>query len=325
MSLTTNTPLLVTGAAGFIGSRFVESCNARGIPVVSVDRMEFFATRPELKGLDFGTKIDIDDLGRWLEQNRVRGTVHMGACSSTTETDVAFLTENNVRYSQRLWEHAQAHAIPFVYASSAATYGAGEAGYADDESLVPSLKPLNAYGQSKQDFDAWALGQDARRQRPPAWSGWKFFNVYGYGERHKGAQASVVLHAHDQLRATGTVRLFRSHKAGVADGEQRRDFVFIDDVIDVMHFALEKPVVRGIFNLGTGKARTFVDLVRAVFSAAGQPGHIQFIDTPAAIRDKYQYFTEARMEKLRGEGYQAAFTTLESGVGAYVRRLLEGE
>jgi ADP-L-glycero-D-manno-heptose 6-epimerase len=317
-----DSPILVTGAAGFIGARFVESCNARGIPVASVDKAEYFATRPEHSKLDFGHELDISEAFAWLERNPVSAIVHMGACSSTTETDVAFLTENNVRYSQRLWEHARLKKIPFVYASSAATYGAGEAGYSDDETQIPKLKPLNAYGQSKQDFDLWALEQERQGSTPPAWSGFKFFNVYGFGERHKEKQASVVLHAFDQLFAQGSVKLFKSHKNGIADGEQRRDFVYIDDVVDVLRFALSKPIRRGVFNLGSGQARTFVSLARAVFAAAGKGGRIEFVETPENIRDKYQYFTQAEMKKLAAEGYAKPFTKLEDGVARYVRQLL---
>lgn len=201
-------PLLITGAAGFVGTRFVESCRDRGVPVISVDARAQFTDRPEHAATDYGTIVDLDELFDWLDRTTpaLAGIVHLGACTDTTETDDAYFTRVNVQYSQRLWTYATRVHVPFVYASSAATYGDGALGYDDDESLIPRLVPLNAYGRSKQTFDEWVLAQSTT---PPAWSGWKFFNVYGYGERHKGKMASVILHAYDQLRAGGPVRLFR--------------------------------------------------------------------------------------------------------------------
>lgn len=316
-------PLLVTGAAGFIGARFVESCNQRGTPVVSVDRDDHFRSRGELAGLDFGRIVDREALFAWLADERpeIAAVVHLGACSSTTETDVAYLERVNVQYSKDLWRVATERRIPMVYASSAATYGDGALGFDDDEARIPKLQPRNPYGRSKQDFDLWALEQEREGRTPPAWSGWKFFNVYGFGERHKGGQASVVVHAFDQLRATGRVRLFESHRPDVAHGHQQRDFVFVDDVVDVLHFALAAPVPRGIFNLGTGRARTFLDLARAVLAATGAPERIDWVPTPEAIRDGYQYFTEATVDRLRAEGYTRPFTSLEEGVRRTVARL----
>jgi ADP-L-glycero-D-manno-heptose 6-epimerase len=314
-------PVLVTGAAGFVGYRFVERCRREGIPVVSVDSREHFASRPEHRDVDFGTIVDRDGLFEWLDGHPLSGIVHMGACTDTRETDEAYLTVNNVEYSQQLWTYATERRVPFVYASSAATYGDGSLGYDDDEALMPRLAPLNAYGRSKQTFDLWALAQHTA---PPSWSGWKFFNVYGFGERHKGAMASVVMHAFDQRRAGEPVRLFRSHRAGIADGHQARDFVDVADVVSVLMFALRRPVSRGIRNLGTGTARTYLDLARNVCRALRVSDDIEFIDTPAEIRDKYQYFTEARMERLRDElGYRDPFTSLEAGVHAYVGALLD--
>lgn len=315
--------ILVTGAAGFIGARFVESCVAKGLSVVSVDKREHFQARHEHAGVSFGRIIDRDELGGWLKVDRVmpRAIVHLGACSSTTGTDEAYYRLMNVEYSQMLWRHASERGIPMIYASSAATYGEGEQGYDDDEARIPSLRPLNLYGNSKQLFDLWALGEAQEGRAPPSWAGFKFFNVYGFGERHKGAQASVVLHSYDQIRERGAVRLFRSHRPGIADGQQKRDFIFVDDVVRALHFALEKPIARGIYNLGTGQARTFLDLARAVFQALGKPERIEFIDTPERIRDRYQYFTEARMAKLRAAGYPDPFTPLEQGVESYLRRL----
>ncbi|TAJ10672.1 MAG: ADP-glyceromanno-heptose 6-epimerase [Nitrospirae bacterium] len=317
-------PILVTGAAGFIGSRFVASCNEQGWPVVSVDELASFGTRPEMAGIDFGSRVSLHELRSWLqtEQPALKAVVHLGACTDTTEMNEAYLKSVNLDYSQHLWTYCVQQRLPLVYASSAATYGDGSLGYDDDETLIPRLKPLNPYGQSKQDFDCWALDQERRGSSPPAWSAFKFFNVYGFGERHKDKMASVVLHAFDQVRTKGKVRLFKSHKAGIADGEQKRDFIYVRDVVDVLRFALEKPLARGIFNLGTGQARTFLDLVRCVFRELGRPEAIEFIDTPIEIRERYQYFTEAKMGRLRAAGYTAPFTSLEEGVRLYVRGLL---
>ncbi|MCA8944188.1 MAG: ADP-glyceromanno-heptose 6-epimerase [Planctomycetes bacterium] len=316
--------VVVTGAAGFIGARFVESCNRRRIPVVSVDDPEFFASRPEHRGLDFGDVVAPADIAGWLGSAvPPRGIVHLGACTDTTELDVDYLNRVNLEASQVLWNYGAAHDVPLVYASSAATYGGGELGYDDDPAKFGELRPLNPYGDSKLQFDVWALERHAAGDHPPAWSGFKFFNVYGFGERHKGRMASVVLQAFDQIRASGSVKLFRSHRDGIADGEQKRDFIHVDDVVDVLWFALEKPIESGVFNLGTGRARTFLDLVRAVFAALDVPEDVVFIDTPEDIRERYQYFTEATMDRLRAQGYSKPFTSLEDGVRAYVGRLLE--
>ena len=315
--------VIVTGAAGFIGARLVQALRARGTAVVSVDVLRHFETRPEHRGIDFGECVDMDALAARLAHTDVRpqAIVHLGACTDTRETDRAFLARVNVEFSQRLWQYASAHAVPLIYASSAATYGDGSAGYDDDEARLPSLKPLNPYGESKQTFDVWALSRELAGERPPAWCGLKFFNVYGFGERHKGAMASVVLQAFDQIRATGAMRLFRSHRPDVADGHQARDFIFVDDVVDVIAGLVEAPVARGIYNLGTGHARTFLDLVKAVFASLGTAERIEFIDTPPSLRNQYQYFTEARMERLAAAGHGRAFTSLESGVRHYVQAL----
>jgi len=316
--------LLVTGAGGFIGARFVESCGRRGIPVVSVDRPASFTERPEHRGLPFGTVVDYEALDAWLARAHptLAGIVHLGACTDTTEMNVDFLRRVNLEYSQRLWRYATDHQVPMVYASSAATYGDGALGYDDDEAMIPRLRPLNPYGESKQQFDLFALAEERAGRRPPAWTGFKFFNVYGYGERHKGSMASVVLHAFDQIRAGGEVRLFKSYHPGFADGEQRRDFVSVDDVVEVLHFALDAAVPRGIFNLGTGSSRTFLDLAHATFAALGVPPRIRFVDMPEELRARYQYATEARMDRLRTAGYRSPFTTLADGVRRYVERLL---
>lgn len=318
-------PILVTGAAGFVGARFVASCNRRGTPLVSVDEPNYFTERAEHHGLAFGKIIDREKLLEWLEKERpaLQAIVHLGACTDTMEMDEAYLAKMNLEYSKSLWKYATQEKLPFVYASSAATYGDGAYGYDDDESMLTKLKPLNPYGESKLQFDLWALEQERAGKKPPAWSGFKFFNVYGFGERHKGKMASVVLHAFDQIERDGTVRLFKSHREGIADGEQKRDFIYVVDVVDVLHFAFEKPIDRGIYNLGTGQARTFLDLVRAVFRARDKKEEIVFIDTPAALRERYQYFTQAKMERLRAQGYAKPFTSLEEGVRAYVRKLCQ--
>ncbi len=314
--------VVVTGAAGFVGARCVQALRARGIPVVSVDRLECFGTRPEHADIDFGERVDADAIAGWLDaHDPVRAIVHMGACTDTREMDRAYLDRVNVRASQQLWTYATRARVPLVYASSAATYGDGAVGYDDDETQIPQLRPLNPYGESKQQFDVWALAQERTGQHPPAWTGLKFFNVYGFGERHKGRMASVVLHAFDQVQATGRVRLFKSHREGIADGHQARDFVFVDDVVDTLVALVDRPLPRGIFNLGSGAARTFLDLARAVFAALGRPPAIDFIDTPIDLRSQYQYFTEARMTRLREAGYARTPTPLEAGVERYVRAL----
>jgi ADP-L-glycero-D-manno-heptose 6-epimerase len=315
--------VLITGAAGFIGSRLAETVALEGAEVVSVDLERHFEERAEHHGFVFGEIVDRDRLFDWLDASApaLDRIFHIGACSSTMETDENYLRRVNVEYSQKLWEYATRKRIPFYYASSAATYGDGSQGFDDSEELLPRLRPLNAYGRSKHLFDLWALEQERKGSHPPAWAGFKFFNVYGFGERHKSNQASVVLHAYDQIRATGKLRLFKSHHPDYRDGEQKRDFIAVEDVVSVLLFAAEKPVRRGIFNLGTGQARTFLDLARATFDALETPESIEFIPTPESIRDKYQYFTEARMEKLRALGYPEPFLSLEEGISEYVRRL----
>lgn len=327
MKNTSHQTYLVTGAAGFIGSRFTASCAKRGIRTISVDKREHFDSRSEHRGIDFGTIIDRDELSSWLEREApaLSAIIHLGACTDTTELDEAYLKKVNLDYSQMLWRHCSKHGVPFVYASSAATYGDGALGYDDDESLIPSLRALNPYGESKRLFDLWALEQEKAGLQPPAWSGFKFFNVYGFGERHKGKMSSVVIQALDQIRATGKMRLFRSHNPAFRDGEQLRDFVFVDDVVNVLHFAAERPLRRGIYNLGSGKARSFLDLVRAVFRELNQPEAIEFFDMPPVIRDRYQYFTEARMERLQNQGYRNEFTSIEEGVHRYIQELLAAE
>lgn len=327
---------IVTGAAGFIGARFVESARKRGAAVVSVDLKgnaksggtNAFESRPEHRGIDFGKTLDVDELQPFLEREgealkkNLTAIIHLGACSDTMELDEAVHERLNVAYSKMLWSWCSKSRVPLVYASSAATYGDGASGYDDDESKFASLEPLNPYGWSKLRFDLWALEREKAGETPPTWAGFKFFNVYGFGERHKGRMASVILHSSDQIQNTNKVKLFKSHKAGYGDGAQKRDFVYVDDVVDVCMFAASGRVLRGIYNLGTGQARTFADLARATFKAFGKEPNIEFIDMPEALRERYQYFTEAKMERLRAAGYDKPFTSLEDGAARYVQRLL---
>lgn len=317
-------PIIVTGAAGFIGSRFAEACLSSGIETIGVDLPEHFSARAEVKDIPFTRIVPRDSLFDELKSGKLKAgaIVHLGACTDTMELDEAYLKRVNIEYSQAIWEYCSKAQIRLVYASSAATYGDGELGYADDESQISKLKALNPYGESKRLFDLWALEQERKGNTPPSWSGFKFFNVYGFGERHKGKMASVVLHSFDQIQASGSTRLFKSHKTGIADGHQKRDFIHVDDVISVLSFALSKPIQRGIYNLGTGQARTFLDLVKAVFQSLEKPEKVEFIDTPIALRDRYQYFTEAQMGRLREAGYSKPFLTIEEGVRRYVKRLL---
>ncbi|MEJ2004805.1 MAG: ADP-glyceromanno-heptose 6-epimerase, partial [Cyclobacteriaceae bacterium] len=257
----------------------------------------------------------------WLDENaeEVEFIFHIGAKTDTTLFDKELLKRLNTDYSKEIWKRCVDRQIPLVYASSAATYGLGEHGYKDNEETIPLLKPLNPYGQSKQDFDLWVLSQE---KKPFFWAGLKFFNVYGPNEYHKGRMASVVWHAYNQISETGGMKLFRSHNPDYKDGEQKRDFIDVDDVVDVCVWLMHHRKNSGIYNLGTGKARTFNDLTKAVFSAMDLEPKISFIDTPEDIRDKYQYFTEADMQKLRSAGYDRPFTSLEEGVSEYVNNFL---
>ena len=314
--------IVVTGAAGFIGSALVGELLRNGWQdIVAVDDFSRADKAPDLAGKKLSARIDRKEFLAWLDANEklVQFIFHIGARTDTTEFDKAVFDELNLHYSQRVWERCVKYGLPLVYASSGATYGAGEFGYADDEDLPFKLKPLNPYGESKNDFDKWALTQE---RKPYFWAGLKFFNVYGPNEYHKGRMASVVFHAFKQITATGGMKLFRSHRPDFKDGEQLRDFVYVKDVCAVCLFLMEHRKNSGLYNLGSGKARTFLDLARATFRAMGEPEDITFIDTPVDIRDKYQYFTEARMEKLRGIGYDRPFTALEDGVREYVQEYL---
>lgn len=313
--------IVVTGAAGFIGSQLVHKLNQEGFTaVVAVDKFDREDKNRNLEGAKLHAQIDRDEFISWLDSNyeEVEFLFHLGARTDTTEFDRELLWRLNTDYSKEVWKRCVQYQIPLVYASSAATYGLGEHGYVDSEVILSELKPLNPYGESKNEFDIWAVAQD---KKPFFWAGLKFFNVYGPGESHKGRMASVIWHAYNQIRATEKMKLFRSHHPDFKDGEQQRDFVFVKDVVNVMYWLMHDRQNSGIYNLGSGTARTFNDLARAVFSSLGKPEQIEYIDTPADIRDKYQYFTEADMRKLRSIGYQQPFTSLEEGVKEYVNTL----
>lgn len=314
--------IIVTGAAGFIGSQLIHKLNTENYNyVIAVDRFDRPEKNKNLEKARMLEKVDRDDFMDWLEKNfeEVEFIFHMGAKTDTSEFDRDLLRRMNTQYSKDVWERCIRFQIPLVYASSAATYGLGEIGYDDDEELIPKLKPLNPYGQSKQDFDLWALQQTSQ---PFFWAGLKFFNVYGPNEYHKGRMASVIWHAFNQIKETGKMKLFRSHNPKYKDGEQMRDFVYVKDVVEVCYWLMHHRKDSGIYNLGSGKARTFLDLTRATFEALGKEENIEFIDTPKDIRDKYQYFTEANMSKLRSIGYDREFHSLEKGVKDYVSRYL---
>jgi ADP-L-glycero-D-manno-heptose 6-epimerase len=314
--------IVITGAAGFIGSNLTGFMNARGMDdLILVDLFDDERKNRNLSNKQCKARINRDEFIAWLDQNHKEITVilHLGARTDTAEFDKSVFDRLNLGYSKKIWLACSRYAIPLIYASSAATYGAGELGYSDDHEMIRDLKPLNPYGESKNDFDKWVLGQTSS---PPFWAGLKFFNVYGPNEYHKGRMASVIFHAYDQIRQTGCMKLFRSHKPGIPDGCQARDFIYVKDLVDVIFWLYTNPVSSGIYNLGTGKARTFLELTKSTFAAMNLEPVIEFIDTPLDIRDKYQYFTEARMEKLRKAGYKKDFQPLEAGVEDYVRNYL---
>lgn len=314
--------IIVTGAAGFIGSCLVSELERSGYAdIVAVDDFSHPEKARNLAGRRLSARVDRTEFLEWLDrhENQVQFIFHLGARTDTTEFDTRIFDELNVRYSQAVWDRCVRYGLPLVYASSAATYGEGEHGYDDDHAIVPKLHPLNPYGDSKQAFDLWVL---ERERQPFFWAGLKFFNVYGPNEYHKKRMASVVFHAYNQIKATGGMKLFRSHRPEYKDGEQLRDFIYVKDVCDVCIWLMEHRRNSGIYNLGSGRARTFLDLARGTFTAMGLPERIAFIDTPIDIRDKYQYFTEARMDKLRRAGYDRPFTSLEDGVRDYIMEYL---
>jgi len=338
--------IVVTGAAGFIGSCLTGFLNENGFnQLILVDEFSRTDKEPNLLGKKFSAKVERDQFFDWLagEKPAIDFVFHLGARTDTTEFNYAVHQQLNVEYSKKVWDYCTVHQIPLVYASSAATYGAGKHGYKDDHAVVESLQPLNPYGVSKNEFDKWVLHEE---NHPPFWAGLKFFNVYGPNEYHKGRMASVIWHAFNQIKKNGVVKLFRSHRPDVKDGQQLRDFIYVKDVVQVCFWLMENSMKKapsipgderpmgdqwegasaaipsGLYNLGTGKARTFEDLVTATFAGLDMNPHIEYIDMPEDIREKYQYFTEADMNKLTAAGYKNRFYTLEEGVDDYVRNYL---
>ncbi len=316
--------IVVTGASGFIGSCLVRGLNDLGHKdIMVVD--DFYNHHKEIN-------IEKKLIREWVHRqiflelfekmggSGIEFVFHLGARTDTTEQDSSIFEELNVEYSKRIWKICTEHQIPMVYASSAATYGDGAQGY-DDTKAIKKLKPLNPYGQSKQDFDLWVENQ---KETPPLWAGLKFFNVYGPNEYHKKRMASVIFHAYHQIKKTGKLNLFRSHKKEYEDGQQSRDFVYVKDVVKACLFFLDNKATSGLYNIGTGKARPFLDLGKATFAAMGIEPEIEFIDTPEDIRDNYQYFTEAKMGKLKKAGYTEKWMSLEEGVEDYVKEYLVG-
>jgi ADP-L-glycero-D-manno-heptose 6-epimerase len=314
--------IIITGAAGFIGSNLVSKLNAEGyIDLILVDDFSGTLKNKNLENKTYSEAIDRELFFAWVEKKSppIDIVFHLGARTDTTEFDRAVFDKLNLGYSKKIWELCTNADIPLVYASSAATYGDGHLGYDDDHALIEKLRPLNPYGESKNDFDKWILNQT---HKPPFWAGIKFFNVYGPNEYHKGRMASVIFHAFNQIRETGRMKLFCSHNPEYNDGEQKRDFIYVKDVIDVLFYFMEHIVDSGIYNLGTGRARTFSDLAKSTFRAMGIKEKIDFIEMPKDIRDKYQYFTEANMRKLSDAGYNIPFSTLEQGIDDYVKFFL---
>ncbi|MGL4687223.1 MAG: ADP-glyceromanno-heptose 6-epimerase [Fusobacteriaceae bacterium] len=325
--------IIVTGAAGFIGSTFIWKLNTMGIKdIIAVDKMRNGEKWLNLRKREYSDWVDKDELFSWLacreNAEKITGIVHVGACSATTETDGDFLMSNNYDYTKKLWNFCSENNINFVYASSAATYGLGELGYNDEmtEEEFQKLMPLNKYGYSKKYFDDWAFKQE---KKPKQWQGIKYFNVYGPQEYHKERMASMVYHTYNQFLESGKVKLFKSHKKEYKDGEQLRDFVYIKDVLDVMYYFLMEKVESGVYNLGTGKARSFYDLslntMRAIKSDVKGEDVIEFVPMPEDLRGRYQYFTEASMNKLKKSGYKKEFYTLEEGIKDYVVNYLSKE
>lgn len=316
--------IVITGAAGFIGSCLLSKLNQEGISnIVLVDDFTRDKNNANFFGKHYLKAIERSAFLDWFEKNAnsVSFVYHIGARTDTTEFNVDIFNELNLNYTKAIWKTCTLNKVPMVYASSAATYGLGEFGYDDDEKNIPLLKPLNPYGDSKNDFDKWAI---LEKETPPKWIGFKFFNVYGPNEFHKSRMASVIFHSYNQIKEKGFVKLFRSHNPNYTDGGQLRDFVYVKDLVEVLYFAYTSSLKSGIYNLGSGKARTFLDLATATFNALNKSVQIEFIDTPIDIRDKYQYFTEANMSKLISQGYNKPFVSLEEGVTDYVTNYLEG-
>lgn len=310
--------IVVTGAAGFIGSVLSGVLNENGFTnLLLVDDFQRLDKVRNFEHKKFEHKIHRNDFIAWFKNNSssVEFVFHIGARTDTTEFNHEIFDELNLNYTKSIWTICSENRIPMIYASSAATYGAGEFGYDDNHAIIPNLIPLNPYGESKNNFDIWAISQE---KTPPFWAGLKFFNVYGPNEFHKGRMASVIMHAFKQINETGGMKLFRSHKEGYNDGEQLRDFIYVKDLVNVLLFLMKTKPNSGIYNLGTGKARSFLDLAKATFKAMQKPENIEFVDTPIDIRDKYQYYTQANMQKLLDAGYNEGFRSLEEGVSDYV-------
>lgn len=317
--------IVITGAVGFIGSCLVSKLNRENYTdLLLVDDFSREDKNINVAGKVFSEKVDRKDFFEWLDENshEVTFIFHIGARTDTAEFNMSVFDDLNLGYTKKMWKACARYQIPMVYASSAATYGLGEYGYDDNHEVVSKLQPLNPYGVSKNEFDKWALKQE---ERPPFWAGMKFFNVYGPNENHKSRMASVVFHAFHQINKTNGMKLFRSHRPDFEDGMQLRDFVYVKDVVDVLMFMFRTRPEDGIYNLGTGKARAFLHLAQVTFKAMDKDENIEFVDTPKDIRDKYQYFTEANMAKLRRAGYEKEFHTLEEGVTDYVQNYLMPE
>lgn len=312
--------LILTGAYGFIGARLARTLLEKGQKdLVLVDKPDYRSTRSCVKGLESLPLIDREKLFDELPHlKNVTAVLHLGACTDTGNHDQAYMWKMNTDYTRELWQWCAGQKIPLIYASSGATYGRGEEGYSDRHQDIPRYKPLNVYGKSKHEFDLWALAQ---KSDPPRWYGLKFFNVYGMDEGHKARMASPVFHGYNEIQKTGKMTLFRSHKDGIADGEQKRDFIFMDDIVKLCLFCLEKNPPSGIYNCGTGQARTFLDLSKALFKAVGKEVKIDWVDTPEKFRAGYQYFTQADMGKMRAAGYTDSFLPIEQGVAKYVEWL----
>tara|TARA_B110000977_G_C11082778_1_gene493465 strand:- start:1665 stop:2630 length:966 start_codon:yes stop_codon:yes gene_type:complete len=314
--------IVVTGATGFIGSCMVSKLNQENFKdIIVVDDFSRADKNANLEGKEFKERVHRDDFFEWLKknENQVQFIFHIGARTDTSEFEVSIFDKLNLNYTKEMWNACVEYGIPLLYASSAATYGLGEHGYEDSHELVAKLKPLNPYGDSKNDFDKWALAQE---RKPYFWAGMKFFNVYGPNEYHKSRMASVVYHTYKQVSETSAMKLFRSHHPDFENGMQLRDFVYVKDVVEVLYFFLHHRKNSGLYNLGTGKARAFLDLAKATFKCMEVKEAISFIDTPVDIRDKYQYYTQANMSKLSSIGYTKKFHSLEEGVADYVGNYL---
>ena len=319
--------LLVTGGAGFIGSNIAAALNDAGrSDVVVCDLLGHDGKWRNLAKRQLADIVPPGQLGDWLKGRKLDAVVHLGAISETTATDGDLVIETNFRFSMRLLDWCTANAVPFIYASSAATYGDGAQGFKDDPSpaALKQLRPMNLYGWSKHLFDMAVIDRVARREKlPPQWAGLKFFNVFGPNEYHKGTMMSVLARRFADIKAGRPVQLFKSHREGIADGDQRRDFIYVDDVVRVMMWLLATPDVSGLFNVGTGAARSFKDMMLAAFGALGASPNIQYIDMPEQIRGSYQYFTQSEVDRLRGAGYNGGFTRLEDAVELYVKGFLD--